>query len=1427
AKVQTISGVAAATLQQLVTAVFEKVGDEDRRAAQIPATHDVPGDGEPIMLRSAAFDAYRVFRDLALAAEERPTNLDSDTSTPWKRAMSTEVTRNFFATGALVIEAYAEFDQADGGKPVVQDLLATFVRLSSEKPAIIGLGQQSSIPIGPTPSGDGSDPATMEAAGGVAGVISSALGVAEASVSGISSQWSLPKTSCLDQLDKAEGPTIPDTYIYTMVLDCLNSLSDSLARVVLPLTVHEDRSDAVPSESHQADDQSQSSRKSRVQRSQSFRMRAVPANPLAIDENNVAPRLRAVAGIIDSCWPAFLATASTFLNAALEEQYYRNLIKGFQRFTQSAVPPHVLSAASGGGTKSPSTDSPRSFSNHRNLLSVDSLVSQATSLSSDRDRRSSIEPAHPMLTTRNLLCLRALLNLAIALGPTLGAAFTVVVDTLRQADLILSNGSAQQLVRQNLSSKGHDTASAVQAFSAEVAAVENAVSRLLESTADYPSEAFVTVLEAFTRLLGAKPLGMPSLPTPTQASPPSTPTTSHRNFSGLPGISTFAEMQARDYKFVIPKLGNLAEMNIPRFVSNDAKESGWAQLVDELLQVAVSSSRPREARRAAGDVLCKAAAGVVLEVVEESDNVKGAIQRSGLGILLQIVDGIYSEDEELTATDLEIQALVLEALKAILERCGDSLVAGWDKTLAVIGSAFERTADAPTFRQGDTDTFVEWQYVTEDFVSLPIGRAAFSALQLVCSDFLSMLPTTVVPPLLELLHRFIGQPEDLNLALTSVTISWNVSNHLLSSNAGEDLDVLATRLFESEEKEHRMREMAGESKAAQVILLLRHIRRAVSETQKEVRNASYQILCSIFKSHGSEFGEPTWDLMLRAVVFPVASEDVNKYRQEPEKIRSQSMAPDTDSSRTIVGGTADIVCQHIRTIEGLNTLPALWEIFLSTMERYLNCKNHALNTAVYQAVSKILSHVETGSSFWATPISRTIDVWLKCIPVQAEGLSEARSNQDAYSAYLDTAIELYRLTKDNMSPPQSRNFIANVCECIRSSDGPQHGADVNVLSPVQGKALGFLKQMRVDVAGLPPRLITAAAELCLLHHNVATVDQTRKGPTFVAVSSEAVAWLQILVNNHLSEPEVIERGALHAAVRSLQQLVAAKYQLPIQHKGVPLWQQATTAALAVCPALLRLTSVCEESTANGLWSLFASLAAGVVGCGGLENVKDESVLKADELFDVESFKTLRKLLIPQLGRIELNDGTRQIYCLAMFESSIIHRPEEGEVLDPVHSPLDKLSEIRRGRVKRVPYSQRERMSYLCFEELVALASLTDDSEEATKLAQAAAPLLILRLAIPIRAYIADQPLRGRRPQPLSELEELLFCFDKIKTLKLHPSALAHDPVAGGRVGTYQHLRFLYPLLAQAVATAGDPWSGSGEVLLPLQSTLAAISVPVP
>jgi hypothetical protein len=372
AKVQTVSGVAAATLQSLVTTVFERVAIEDARSKDISPVAEISGEDGPISIRPAAYDAYRIFRDLALAVEDRKAKfvdltslsreaslelvfscidanpslisnhaefssivrsnvmpfvtqalsermsftvtlrcvrvvnliltqhftqfvgeceivlgllahgLDADGSQGWKRCLFLEILRDFFEDPNLVVTATMAFDVAGGGKPVIQDIMSAFVRLSTEKPALIGLGQQSTIPTGPTSARDqASDQAAIEAAGGMAGVISSAFGVAEASVAGISSEWSVPRTACIDQLDKSEPPVLPETYAYSLVLDCLNSLSDNLAKGVLPYTVEHERSKGKGGKESKGDVNGDSIR-TRSDRSQSFRKRAVPLNPLEV-----------------------------------------------------------------------------------------------------------------------------------------------------------------------------------------------------------------------------------------------------------------------------------------------------------------------------------------------------------------------------------------------------------------------------------------------------------------------------------------------------------------------------------------------------------------------------------------------------------------------------------------------------------------------------------------------------------------------------------------------------------------------------------------------------------------------------------------------------------------------------------------------------------------------------------------------------------------------------------------------------------------------------------------------------------------------------------------------------------------------------------------------------------------------------------------
>ncbi|CAK4033989.1 related to MON2 Peripheral membrane with a role in endocytosis and vacuole integrity [Lecanosticta acicola] len=1492
AKASTVSGVAAATLQQLVATVFEKVASEDKSAADVKTTTEVPGDDGPIPLRPAAYDACRVLRDLALAADERKTKfvaleslsaessleliwscvdanpelfkthaellsiigsnilplvvralseklafsvtvrsirlldlilnrymskfpgdcevaldlctqtLEAESAPLWKRALVLEVLRDFFTDGGHIIDAYLIFDGRENDKKsIVQDLMSAFVRLSTEKPGAIGLGQQSTVPTGPAARDFSGDTAALEAAGGMAGVLSSAMGVAETNAAGISTQWSLPKIPCKEQLDKNEPPAIPETYPYALVLECLNGLSDSLARVVLPLTVQREKSQSRSRSGVSDADQSSNGRS----RSTSFRTRTVPVNPLEDPNAPHAARMKAIAGLVDTCWPAVLATSSTFLNAALDDQYFRNLIKAYQRFAQvagllrlitprdalmttlakAAIPPHVFNAATSDTAKSPSTESPRVFSNAKSLLSVDSLVSQASSLSIDKDRRASMDVSRPMLTVRNLLCLRALLNLAIALGPTLGQAFAVILSALKQADMVLSTTTPQQMSRQSSfwTPKGTDPPSVVQAFSAEVASVEAAASRLLESTSDYPNDAFITVLRTFCQMLQSKSEDLPSPASSVHSRPTSSagsPISARRTFSGLPRIGTFAELRARDYQFVIPKLGTLAELNVSRFVHEESNSSGWACLVDELLAIARTNATLREARRSATNVLLKLAEATIAYSLKEDPDERAAIQRRALTVLLRLVDGIFSEEDELSSADLELQNQVLDSLRAILERCGDSLLAGWNRIIGILCSAFEY---AGTRSRGleDDQVHINWSQVSFDLVSTQIGRTAFSATQLMCSDFLESLPSSVVPSLVELLYRFMCQQEDLNAALTTVSMAWNVSDFLFNACSSEAMDALITQAHEFEEFDTELQSPRfHDSKPAQWLLLLIRLGGVAARPLKEIRNAAFQTICSVFKSHGEELSPAAWDLLVRNTLFHIARADSYSYMQEDENKPDPQSAPDMDMSQSIIAGTSQVLAQHLGLIEQIAKLPSLWEVLLSTLERYLDVNEHSLNAAVYSAVTRILSGIDACSSVWKGPTFRTLSLWLKGIP-HAESKGN-ESNQDAFVAYVESGKELYRLTRDTMSTSQTRTMINNLYQCVKASDGPSHGGDINNMSPLQTKVLQLLRNLRMDQADIAPCLITVAGKLATLHHESRNVD-TKGGPTFVAIADEATAWLQELVVSHAAT--LTDADVLSEAIEGLEMIIQSKYTFRTERRGMPLWRRATSTALALSKPLLE-----QPNADDRLWSAYIGIAAGIVKANDLQAVEDPVKIHNDQLFDVESFQTLKQILNPKLP--QLSDATRQEYIRALYDASIIHQHETGEICSPEEPPLKSILRIRRGRVKPVPYSRREDMAYVCWKELVALGPLAEED-------------LLLRCAIPIRAYIADQPLRGRKPIPLSELEELLFCFETVK-----------------KFGE-EELSVVYPLLIQAVGTAGDKWSGGWEVLRPLQGMLREIA----
>lgn len=723
--------------------------------------------------------------------------LDHDNSM-WKKALCMEVFRGIFAEHALLRRIYTLYDAKPGERDVLKTLTANFVRLGTEKPAVIGLGSQSSMPVTTTinSAGPASDQAVLEASG-VTGIISTS---AESSQTGISSQWSSMRVPCIDQLDKTDPPPIPESYTYSLILSCLSSLSDGLAKFILPLTVPgEGRSRRKgprpesgrdsPAPGTDIDGQLQ---KYTLERSASFKKNPVPLNPLALEDHPMHADIKVCAEIIDSCWPAILAICSTFLYSALDSEYFHGLVRAFQRFAhvagllqlstprdaflttlgKAAVPPNVLTACLSSGPQRPTTptaETPTSLlGSARGFLSAEG-PSPATPL---ERRQPSFEVSTASLNTRNLLCLRALLNLGIALGPTLDQAWSIILETLQQADFVLfTTGKASG---RTSSFKGNETQvetdrnSLMVNFGSEVRSVETAVSRLVESTIDFPNNAFVEVVKAICGLLHRTPeeatesRDTKSSLAPTNQ-PPRAPAAQHRRLLSFSGqLSTGSNQEDQ---FALAKLGDIATVNIERLLAHQEQVSGWAPIVRELIHTLESPAMSSTVRIRAAEILTRFMLEAAQMTTSIQDEARGPVQVRILGALRDALAPFQKEANKTTISNLttntDIHRLLLDGLKNIIENCGESLISGWEIAFEIMGSIFMTRNPSEDDRRGSNVNPILLATRSPKLI-----RPAFNSLQLICSDFLASLPNSCFLILVDIMYKFCSQDDDLNIGLT-------------------------------------------------------------------------------------------------------------------------------------------------------------------------------------------------------------------------------------------------------------------------------------------------------------------------------------------------------------------------------------------------------------------------------------------------------------------------------------------------------------------------------------------------------------------------------------------------------------------------------------------------------------------------------------
>lgn len=1392
--------------------------------------------------------------------------LEPDSSMPWKRVICMEVFRSLYSDFRLILAIYDLYDQQEGRNNIIRDHMAYLVRLSSEKPSAIGLSQQSTLPSAPVAARDSLGEQVALEAAGVAGVIGSSSS-STLSACGVSAQWSLPRSPYLEVLDKAEPPVLPETYIYSLTLSCIGVFSESLAKFVLPLTVPDSKTRRKNRDVSEKENTGMPQLKVTIRPSKKY---IESVNPLEIESHPQKSGIKTVAAIIEECWPAVLATCSTFLYAALDNEFYHNLVRSFQKFAHVAgllrlVTPRDAFLTTLGKAAIPVDNT--TSSNVGSSSSQEQSIARSTSTT-----ELSPYAAEPSFTTRNLLCLRALLNLGIALGSTLSqSAWFIILDTLQHANLVI--GPSAKTVPKPSSDTASVTETSKTAFGAEVFAVQSASTKMLESTADYPDSSFKNIFTALLSLSDttancvASHDMAPSMPTGSEFGSRQ----SHRKVSVAIGKLRIYE---NELSFVLEKTHDLAMVNAERLSLPTDVESIWPILVDSLVTIAGNEAISSSLRVRASTILDNLVFMSMKIGSLGGEESCSKVQIRGFEALEQQISALYRSQQRpkssaARSADVEVHCLAVDTLRGILEECGESLIAGWNMVFRLISSVFgnpkdnEKVENTKQSKQGLT------------VKSPKLVRISFNSLQLVTSDFLNMLPSTCLLDLVVVVSNFAVQIEDFNISLTSTASFWNISDFLKSQMVSFSIeDYIDISLSDETLTERAKDQDIQTSRNSLWMLLLLRIVDLSNDYRSEIRNTAIQTALRILDSYGLQLSSRAWFLCLNKILL-VMAEGVHS-----EVVRAvfslDSNDDDTKSwietSILVTKGLSDLVANYFDVIKQDAEFTVSWNRLLRNYEETIKTGILALDEAVFSSFSSILSQVISCEDVGVGLLRLAWSVWAEGNPAKRRETLDLNSpNQDTLLAYLQSYEQLYRLLKHEIDEEHVSQILQNLRVAIWDSIISPYSLDIDHSSELQKLTISCLKVLCEDRPWSQTAIVPCLADFSRSALMKWSPERDRRRPSFIAFSRSATQLLAWYVSEHGITADIFSNGALRNALEQLALQINSKYLFPGNDRNPPLWRLATLTSLDILqvtvPYVEKMNQPDQKQLAQ-FWRAVVDISRGIVSAAYQEkpNLPKTSIF-VDEEFDISAFSRLKQLIVPSLGTSSIPDALRREFACALFRASFIYPLHPLDLSDDTveRLPLLNLYHVRMGRTHSPSPTLRSRMAYSILDTLFDLVSATPSTPKpstntastnnvdnynrslSVTLAKSVSPYFILRCALTLKAYIADHPLRGRMPQPAPARAELLYLLRRLVVLDSEPAAIParrlgesvrcagenidEDDYSHGhdyskkeqKAVCKNHLRWLYPLVVRAVSVAGRE-TDDGIVLDELNRLLGAMIV---
>ncbi|KAK3844406.1 MAG: hypothetical protein J3R72DRAFT_382422 [Linnemannia gamsii] len=1203
--------------------------------------------------------------------------LEPEGNSQWQRVLAMEIFRGICGDNSLMRRIYRAYDQQGTSTDIFGDMIIAIGRLSTEKPLLIGAGSfvQDNSEI--------TKPSHVNERDG-----------SENAVGSLSVSTSTMRIQCVDQLDKAEPPHIPETYLYYLSLICISSIADGLASYIFPivsLSLHDQQRQA--QEQKDGSEIAESAPRSTLS--------VFPnTNTLDLSKTKEADDIALVTTMAESAWPGLLAAFSYFLGSNLDEELFHNVMRAYQNFTsvcgvlQLTIPRDAfLTSLCKNCLPVPHGGAPSGNSTAQDMST-------------------------PNITDKNMYCLRILLNVAQYLGGTLFDSWYLILETMQQAEHLLgiklqrggasgqkklagNFGGSQpttktQSTSQNSSSRPNNgaidyagLASGSSHQEADVLALLASFKQLFDLSTHLDLSSFRSFARALCKL-GAAGSGLPFQ--------------DGRGSTTTPFVKSLRHINKSDDKsFAIEKLRYVCLLNVDRVAASDAGATVWDIAIGYLIDTANHPTPSVRIRMQA----CDAISDIILAAMAHAEqNSMARQEETQMRVMNNLRELIQNHKNSL----VEIQRMGLETLNKLLQTSGQSLSFGWGLIFEMIQGSIGTTTSkthsellldsTPTTAPNESGS----QPIPAGALKPPgLVRIAFPCLQLICTDFLSLLSATNLQLCIDTLAAFGYQTEDLNISLTSVGLLWNISDFIQQSL--RDLPITLRTSADASGGEGDPEE-AGEimllfpnpdlshkNLSGLWMLLLFKISTLCSDVRPEVRNGAIQTLLRTIHINAASLDMAAWRQCMWKILLPLLDDvktgSCRKVEEVPEPIstaafvmRNDSPSKQWDETHVLLyNGLAEVFQHFLLQLIRLDDYLDAWIFLMEHLETAALHSSPDVAIASLKGIQTMMKPpvdkdepVSTGSGALSAEESeaRLARLWETAwliwerigsaivgrdpvIGVSREDYKSygraATTNftQETLTEYVNVMHHLYPIIAGKFQLKDLQAFLDVIQLVLVYDHSPVYRPDIDYLSPLQLSIHDALMMLNLStIQGGPAAVLDQLTNQFLL----AFESHTRFGaslnpshptalkPTYIALCKATVTRIVFLLDKFQQERGIYADGVYAKVLKSFGIAMRLRYKCPPSFKHVddiPLWKTATTAFLESIKCGISTIEAFEKDISDAkfleIWEELVIVCRGTMAPSLPIPISDMPLKSQalDESFDLVFLHSMKNKVFSRMG----------------------------------------------------------------------------------------------------------------------------------------------------------------------------------------------------